>query len=161
MDSQPLDHWGIHYVCTSACGWLFEIKSSYPNTAPLLTPQVTLAKLDLLVIVEASVGQGCPTVETQGRMMMGTFVCAPAQVETRDAVRKAVFLSLWSLSNDGSSTFNFPNRSDEWLELHLLLLLFSRSVMSDCLHRHRLQHIRLPCPSPSPGVCSNSHPLSR
>ena len=26
---------------------------------------------------------------------------------------------------------------------------------------HRLQHARLPCPSPSPGVCSNSGPLSR
>ena len=25
---------------------------------------------------------------------------------------------------------------------------------------HRLQHIRLPCPSPSPGLCSNSCPLS-
>ena len=97
MDSQPLDHRGSHYVCTSACGWLFEIKGSYPNTAPLLTPQVALAKLDPFVIMEASAGQGCPTVETQGRVRMGTFVCAPAQAETRrDAVRKAVFLSLWS-----------------------------------------------------------------
>ena len=26
---------------------------------------------------------------------------------------------------------------------------------------HRLQHTRLPCPSPSPGACSNSCPLSR
>ena len=24
-----------------------------------------------------------------------------------------------------------------------------------------MQHTRLPCPSPSPGVCSNSHPLSQ
>ena len=94
MDSQPLDHREIHYVCTSACGWLVEIKSSYPNMAPLLTPQVTLAKLDLFVIMEASLGQGCPTVETQGRMMMGTFVCAPAQVETRDAVRTISVKSL-------------------------------------------------------------------
>ena len=29
------------------------------------------------------------------------------------------------------------------------------------LHPHRLQHARLLCPSPSPGVCSNSCPLSR
>ena len=26
---------------------------------------------------------------------------------------------------------------------------------------HGLQHVRLPCPSPSPRVCSNSCPLSR
>ena len=31
--------------------------------------------------------------------------------------------------------------------------------MSDFLQLHRLQHARLPCPSPSPGVCSNSCPL--
>ena len=32
--------------------------------------------------------------------------------------------------------------------------------MTDWLWPHGLQHIRLPCPSPSPGVCSNSCPLS-
>ena len=31
--------------------------------------------------------------------------------------------------------------------------------MSNSLWPHRLQHTRLPCPSPSPGVCSDSHPL--
>ena len=33
--------------------------------------------------------------------------------------------------------------------------------MSDSLQSHRLQHTRLPWPSPSPGVCSNSCPLSQ
>ena len=33
---------------------------------------------------------------------------------------------------------------------------FSRSVMSDSLQTHELQHARPPCPSPSPGVHSNS-----
>ena len=33
--------------------------------------------------------------------------------------------------------------------------------MSDSLLLHGLQHARLPCPSLSPGVCSNSRPLSR
>ena len=32
--------------------------------------------------------------------------------------------------------------------------------MSDSLRPHGLQHARLPCPSPSPGVCSDSCPLS-
>ena len=40
-------------------------------------------------------------------------------------------------------------------------LLFSCSVVSDSLWPHGLQHARLPCPSPSPGACSNSHPLSQ
>ena len=34
------------------------------------------------------------------------------------------------------------------------------SVMSDSLQPQGLQHIRRPCPSPSPGVCSISCPLS-
>ena len=33
--------------------------------------------------------------------------------------------------------------------------------MSSCLRPHELQHIRLTCPSLSPGVCSNSYPLSQ
>ena len=33
--------------------------------------------------------------------------------------------------------------------------------MSRSLRPHELQHVRLPCPSPSSGVCSNSCPLSQ
>ena len=36
----------------------------------------------------------------------------------------------------------------------------SHSVMSNSLQPHRLQHARLPCPSPTPGACSNSCPSS-
>ena len=38
---------------------------------------------------------------------------------------------------------------------------FSRSVLSDSLWPHGLQHTRFPCSSPTPGVYSNSCPLSR
>ena len=37
---------------------------------------------------------------------------------------------------------------------------FSCSVVSDSLRPHGLQHVRLPCSSPSPGACSNSCPSS-
>ena len=37
-----------------------------------------------------------------------------------------------------------------------LSLLFGHSVLSDSLQPHGLQHTRLSCPSPSPGVCANS-----
>ena len=45
---------------------------------------------------------------------------------------------------------------------HILLCSaqFSHSVVSDSLQPHGLQHARLPCPSPTPGVYSNSCPLS-
>ena len=38
---------------------------------------------------------------------------------------------------------------------------FSRSVMSDSLRSHESQHARPPCPSPTPGVHSNSCPSSQ
>ena len=41
-----------------------------------------------------------------------------------------------------------------------LLLYLSHSAVSNSLQPRGLQHARLPCPSLSPGVCSNSHPLS-
>ena len=37
---------------------------------------------------------------------------------------------------------------------------FSCSIVSDSLRPHGLQHARLPCPSPTPGVYSDSCPLS-
>ena len=39
-------------------------------------------------------------------------------------------------------------------------VIFSRSVVSDSLRPHRLQHTRLPCPLPTPGAYSNSCPSS-
>ena len=37
---------------------------------------------------------------------------------------------------------------------------FSHSVVSDSLRPHESQHARPPCPSPTPGVHSDSHPSS-
>ena len=41
------------------------------------------------------------------------------------------------------------------------MLLLGHSVMSSSLWPNGLQHARLPCPSPSPGTCSNSCPLNQ
>ena len=38
---------------------------------------------------------------------------------------------------------------------------FSRSVVSDSLRPHESQHARPPCPSPTPGVHSDSRPSSQ
>ena len=43
----------------------------------------------------------------------------------------------------------------------LFSVQFSRSVMSDSLWPHELQHTRSHCPSSTPGVHSNSRPSSR
>ena len=42
-----------------------------------------------------------------------------------------------------------------------VLLQFSCSVVSDTLQHHELQHARLPCPSATPRVHSNSRPSSQ
>ena len=52
---------------------------------------------------------------------------------------------------------SFIRFSQVWLKL----LLVSRSVVSNSLQPHGLNHIRPPCPSPSPRACSISCPLSR
>ena len=41
----------------------------------------------------------------------------------------------------------------------LFILLFNRSVVSNSLGPHKLQHFKLPCPLLSPWVCTNSCPL--
>ena len=74
---------------------------------------------------------------------------------------------------------NLPNTPEETLSilfyfifLHFIFLLplskinwpavqFSHSVVSDSLRPHGLHHSRPPCPSPTPGVDSNSCPWSR
>ena len=44
---------------------------------------------------------------------------------------------------------------------HTFSVEFSRSVLSDSLRPHGLQHTGSPCPSPTPEVYSNSCPLSQ
>ena len=55
---------------------------------------------------------------------------------------------------------DFPARKRFWAPQQSKEL-FSCSVVSNSLPPHGLQHTRLPCPSPSPRVCSNSCPLSQ
>ena len=45
--------------------------------------------------------------------------------------------------------------------LEVVPIQFSHSIMSDSLWPHESQHARPPCPSPTPGVYSNSCPSSQ
>ena len=49
----------------------------------------------------------------------------------------------------------------QWLITVSLSVHFNSVKFSCSLWPHGLQHARPPCPSPTPGVYSNSHPLSR
>jgi len=60
--------------------------------------------------------------------------------------------------------------ADEWIKKSCYLytmeysvqsVQFSRSVVSDSLRPHDSQHARPPCPSPTPGVHSDSSPWSQ
>ena len=53
--------------------------------------------------------------------------------------------------------------SDWYIKTHhqFSSVKFSHSVMSDSLQPHESQHASPPCPSPTPGVHSDSHPLSQ
>ena len=50
-----------------------------------------------------------------------------------------------------------PSEPMTWFNL----VQFSHSVMSNALWPHGLQHAKFPCPSPTPGACSNSCASSR
>ena len=52
-------------------------------------------------------------------------------------------------------------RADSFEKMLGSSVQFSRSVMSDSLRPHGLQHARLPCPSLSSTVCWNSYSLGR
>ena len=48
-----------------------------------------------------------------------------------------------------------------WFDTHIYSVQFSRSVVSDSLWPHESQHTRPPCPSPTPGIHSDSRPWSQ
>ena len=64
--------------------------------------------------------------------------------------QKLLLICSWNAS--------FCNSND--LSRTMLSVQFSSSVMSDSLRPHELQHTRPPCPSPTPGVHSDSRPSS-
>ena len=50
--------------------------------------------------------------------------------------------------------------SSSCLPIRFRSVQFNCLVVFDFLRPHGLQHVRLPCPSPTPGACSNLCPLS-
>ena len=74
-----------------------------------------------------------------------------------------VFLELIHFSNSLTTSHLKGLLKYLWLKVALQFssVQFSRSVVSDSLWPHESQHARPPCPSPTPGVHSDSHPSNQ
>ena len=77
--------------------------------------------------------------------------------------------TLWTAAHQALLSRKF-SRQEYWsglpfpsphVHIQFSSVQFSRSVVSDSLRPHESQHARPPCPSPTPGVHSDSHPLSQ
>ena len=66
-----------------------------------------------------------------------------------------LFETLWTGVSQVPLSTGF-SRQEYWSVSQL-----SHSAVSSSLWPHGLQHTRIPCPSPTPGACSNSCPLSQ
>ena len=83
------------------------------------------------------------------------------QMEKLEAVTNFLFLgSKITVDSDCSHEIKRPLLLGRKIMTHLSSVQFSRSVVSDSLRPHELHHASPPCPSPTPGVHSNSCPLS-
>ena len=69
--------------------------------------------------------------------------------------------TLWTVSSTGSQRIRHDRATFSFTLCLLGSVQFSRSVTSNSLRPHGLQHARPPCPSLTPRVHSNSCPLSR
>ena len=74
---------------------------------------------------------------------------------------------VWPITHSSKKPFHnwsgLLSLFNKWHKTHhqISSVQFSRSVVSDSLWPHELQHARPPCPSQTPGVYSNTCPLSR
>ena len=70
-------------------------------------------------------------------------------------------ISLYSFCRSGSSNYTIYSWLIKVCKCSVQSVQFSRSVVSDSLRPHELQHARPPCPSPTPGVHPDSRPSSQ
>ena len=78
--------------------------------------------------------------------------------------KNAIIRSMAAYDTAETFTICFTiNKSSKATPMELLLgsVQFSRSVVSDSLRPHESQRARPPCPSPTPGVHSDSRPSSQ
>ena len=91
-----------------------------------------------------------------GKNKMSCLLLRLQTISTFKVVRLTLYKRPWQILNCW-----WRDRDAGHGCLQLSSVQFSRSVVSDSLRPHGLQHARLPCPSPTPGAYSNSCLLSR
>ena len=83
-----------------------------------------------------------------------SFALSPTRAGTLGYSTSTFYASMWPTQESRDSYPAIPL-------IGISSVQFSRSVVSDSLRAHGLQHARPPCPLPTPGVYANSYPLSR
>ena len=79
-----------------------------------------------------------------------------------DAVKEPYCIGTWNVRSMNQGKLEVVKQEMARVNIDIFSSVqFSRSVVSDSLWSHELQHTRPPCPSPTPGVYSNSCPLSQ
>ena len=76
-------------------------------------------------------------------------------------VMKIFFVQFFRVFWQNSQNTKSPNCQDKQHSESFSSVQFSRSIVSDSLQPHGLQHARLPCSSPTLRACSNSCPWSQ
>ena len=128
--------------------------------------------------VERSPFPVCVCLPPRGHHSLGQTLNTPGgsggldSTGQRQGTEYCPLINCFSTCGPCFCSYNSEERCDKHLETHLhsqfrcynlktLSVQFNYLVMSDSLRPHGLQHSRPPCPSPTPGVYSDSCPSSQ
>ena len=139
--------------CHSFHGFLFHSEQKF-NGSILLNPSTISIPISLLLFPCFSL---VLLFRSQACFCLRTFIfCFFHRSAFSSSIHMAVFLyTAPTLLFTMLLYFLFS------ITLQFSSVQFSRSVVSDSLQPHELQHARPPCPSPTPGVHSDSRPSSQ
>ena len=98
-------------------------------------------------------------LESSGRNMWSNTISSTSNIQLFiHCLGNLIIYSRFNMENCLSLYWFFSFPSTHYFPLVAVVQCSARYVF---LWSHGLQHARLPCPSPSPGVCTNSSPLSQ
>ena len=140
------------------------VSRSDPQSSPALRPTTPFGLTPLLFfnILNTSLPQGLDFAALSSKISSSLFCRFPQVSSSEIKSLPLITLSPSPLHLEYSWAHDRHSVSVSWMGSAVMRSVqFNRSVMSNSLWPHGLQRARLPSPSPSPGACSNSRPLSR
>ena len=135
----------------------------YADDTTLMAESEEELKSLLLKVKEESEEVGLKlNIQKTEIMASGPITSWQVDGDTLETVGDFVFLGS-KISADGDWSHEIKRRLllGRKVMTNLSSLQFSRSVVFNSLRPHESQHTRPPCPSPTPGVHSDSHPSSQ